>query len=89
MVTKITPVNTYVLVKRLEGDNKYGQIYLSVNADLGLKVHQGEVIAVNKDCKELAIGDKIIYNKYAEHLSGSDDSSVVLVRTEDIEAVIE
>lgn len=82
------PLNSYILVKRLPDEQKIGSIYISNTDNLGIKVHKGEVLAVNRDCEDLAVGDRIIYNKYAEHLSGMDDKDMILVRTEDIEAVL-
>lgn len=82
------PLNSYILVKRIPDDVKQGSIYISNADSLGIKVHRGEVLAVNRDCKDLVIGDKIIYNKYAEHPTGMDDKDIILVRTEDIEAVL-
>ena len=42
---------------------------------------------MNKDCVDLSVGDLVIYNKYAEHLTDKDTPDVVLVRIEDIEAI--
>lgn len=82
------PLNTYILVKKLDDECKIGNLYIP-NADSNVKVRQGIVMEVNSKCTELAVGDKIIYNKFAEHPTGSEDKSVILVRIEDIEAICE
>ena len=82
------PLNSYILIKKVEESEKTnGGLFIPNTIDRGVKVTRGEVLAVNKDCVDLSVGDLVIYNKYAEHLTDKDTPDVVLVRIEDIEAI--
>lgn len=87
------PLNNYILVEKIENEQKTsGGLFIPVQGDSNVRVSRGTVVAVNPTCKDLAVGDKIIYNKFAEHPVGIDTEEYrnkIFVRIEDIEAIYE
>ena len=93
---KLEPLNDRVLVKRLESEEKTsGGLYIPDTAKE--KPSKGEVIAVgpgklNDDGKrvELAVkpGDQVLFNKYAGTEVKLDGIDHLVMREEDILAVI-
>jgi len=94
---KLKPLNDRVLVKRLEGDEKTaGGLYIPDTAKE--KPSKGEVVAVGPgktadDGKTIAMtvkaGDKVLFNKYAGTEIKLDGVEHLVMREDDILAVIE
>lgn len=94
---KLKPLNDRVLVKRLEGEEKTaGGLYIPDTAKE--KPSKGEVIAVGPgktadDGKAIAMavkaGDKVLFNKYAGTEIKLDGVEHLVMREDDILAVIE
>lgn len=51
--------------------------------------YKGNVIAVSDDCKELSLGDVIVYTQFAGTVIEVDNEKVRILRVEDILAVLE
>ena len=85
----IEPLNTYVVVKQEEEETKTsGGIYVppaATNSVSILKV--GEVMAINPNCKNIKVGDKVLYNKHAV-ANLPEDKCLRLVREEDLYGVV-
>ncbi|MBI5274441.1 MAG: co-chaperone GroES [Chlamydiales bacterium] len=94
-VTKIRPVGSRVVAKRLEEEAMQGGIIVPDSAKK--KQETVEVVAVGagktKDGKEevipVKVGDKIMIDKYAGQEVTIDDEEYVIVRSDDIIAIIE
>lgn len=94
---KLKPLNDRVLVKRLEGDEKTaGGLYIPDTAKE--KPSKGEVVAVGPgktadDGKTIAMtvkaGDKVLFNKYAGTEIKLDGLEHLVMREDDILAIIE
>lgn len=91
---KLVPLGDRVVLKQLaaEETTKSG-IILAGNQDKE-KPQQAEVIAVGpgtEDVKmEVSVGDKIIYSKYSgTEVKISEDEKYIIVRQEDILAIME
>ena len=94
---KLKPLNDRVLVKRLEGEDKTaGGLYIPDTAKE--KPSKGEVVAVGPgktadDGKAIAMtvkaGDKVLFNKYAGTEIKLDGVEHLVMREDDILAVIE
>ena len=94
---KLKPLNDRVLVKRLEGDEKTaGGLYIPDTAKE--KPSKGEVVAVGPgktadDGKTIAMtvkaGDTVLFNKYAGTEIKLDGVEHLVMREDDILAVIE
>src|SRR5216110_914493 len=97
MMTKIRPLHDRVVVKRLDAENKSaGGIVIPDTA--GEKPIQGKVMAVGKgkileDGKvralDVKVGDKILFGKYSGTEVKVDGDDLVVMREEDVMAVIE
>lgn len=86
----IKPLNTNILVEVQEVENKTSSgIYIPTDAKStgnGILI-SGKVLAVNKDCEDIKIGDTVLFNKHSGNLV-PNEKSLKLVRTEDIYGVI-
>lgn len=94
---KIRPLADRVVVKRIEEEEvKKGNIIIPDTAKE--KPQKGEVIAVgpgrvdekgNRVPMEVKVGDKVIFSKYAGSEVKIDDEEFLVMREDDILAVIE
>lgn len=94
---KLKPLNDRVLVKRLEGEEKTaGGLYIPDTAKE--KPSKGEVVAVGPgktadDGKTIAMtvkaGDSVLFNKYAGTEIKLDGIEHLVMREDDILAIIE
>ena len=97
MMTKIRPLHDRVVVKRLDAENKSaGGIVIPDTA--GEKPDQGEIVAVGKGKiledgqvrpLDVKIGDKILFGKYSGTEVRVEGEELVVMREEDVMAVIE
>lgn len=95
--TKLQPLGNRVLVRRLEQDEKLkGGIILPDTAKK--KQEQAEVIAIGTGKKDKAgniipipvkVGDVILIEKYSGQEVSINDEELVIVRADDIIAIIE
>jgi chaperonin GroES len=93
---KFQPLGNRVLVRRLEQEEKMGGIILPNTAKK--KQEQAEVIAIGTGKKDksgkmipipVKIGDRILIDKYSGQEVMLDDLDFVIVRADDIIAIIE
>jgi len=94
---KIKPLADRVVVKRIEEEEvKKGNIIIPDTAKE--KPQKGEVVAVgpgrvdekgNRIPMEVKVGDKVIFSKYAGSEVKIDDEEFLVMREDDILAVIE
>ena len=94
---KIRPLADRVVVKRIEEEEvKKGSIIIPDTAKE--KPQKGEVVAVgpgrvdekgNRVPMEVKVGDKVIFSKYAGSEVKIDDEEYLVMREDDILAVIE
>ena len=86
----ITPLGENVLVEPMKADRKKTEtgIYLPESASEE-KPQEGKVIAVGDDKKiKVKKGQKIIYNRYGGTEVKIDDHEYLIIKSEDILAVI-
>ena len=94
---KIRPLHDRVIVKRIEEERKTasGIVIPDTAAE---KPDQGEIIAVGKGKKDeqgkvipldVKVGDKILFGKYSGTEVKVDGDELVVMREEDVMAVIE
>ncbi len=96
MKKNLRPLNDRVIVKRLTTETKTASgIFIPETA--AEKPDQGEVLAVGpgkKDDKGVAIpldvkaGDRVLFGKYAAQTIKIDDEELLVIREEDILAVL-
>jgi chaperonin GroES len=94
---KIRPLHDRVIVKRLESENvSAGGIVIPDSA--AEKPMQGKVVAVGKGKiledgnvrpLDVKVGDKILFGKYSGNEVKVDGEDLVVMREEDVMAVIE
>ena len=94
---KIRPLHDRVIVKRIEEERKSaGGIVIPDTA--AEKPDQGEIIAVGKGKKDdsgklipldVKVGDKVLFGKYSGTEVKVDGEDVLVMREEDVMAVIE
>lgn len=94
---KLIPLHNFVLVKRHESEHKTASGILIPDA-AAEKPDQGEVIAASagnrlKDGKlhplEVKVGDRVLFGKYAGHPVKIDGDEFVVMREDDLIAVLE
>ena len=92
---KLSPLGDKVVLKQLEAEETTAGIVLPGNAQE--KPQQAEVIAVGpggvvdgKEVKmQVSVGDKVIYSKYAGTEVKLGDEEFIVVRQNDIVAIVE
>lgn len=86
---KITPMPFNILVKPLDISHTHGG--LIVPEIVTQEVHQGKVLAIGKDVKELGeikIGDVVIYGRHGPAKIPVGGETAYIVLDEDVFAVI-
>ena len=94
---KIRPLNDRILVKRLEGEEKTaGGIIIPDSAKE--KPAEGEVVAVGpgklneagaRVAMDVAVGDRVLFSKYGGTEVKLDGEDFLIMREDDILAVVE
>ncbi len=94
--TSVKPLSNRVLLKRLEGETKKGGIILPESAQEKQEI--AEVIAVGpgKATKDgqvaampVAVGQRVLMDKYSGQEINIDDEDFIIVRADDIIAIVE
>jgi chaperonin GroES len=94
---KLRPLHDRVIIKRLDSERKTAS-GLVIPDNAGEKPDQGEVLAVgngkiNDDGKiralALKVGDKVLFGKYSGQTVKVDGEELLVMREEDIMAVVE
>lgn len=86
-MAKLKPLGDKLVVERVAAVSKTaGGIVIPDTAKE--KPEQGRVIAVGKDVKEVKQGDEVLFGKYATTEVKVDGKEYLLVKEEDILAVI-
>jgi chaperonin GroES len=84
---KIKPIKDRVAIKQDEAQDKtMSGLILPDSAKE--KPLSGEVIAVGPQCKEVEVGEKVYYQKYRGTEVDQDGDTIILMREEDILAII-
>ncbi len=89
---KLVPLGDRVVIKQVEAEEttKSGIILTSASQE---KPQEAEVIAVGPGTKDVTmqvkVGDVVIYSKYAGNAVKVDDEELLIVRQEDILAIVE
>ncbi len=84
---KLQPLADRVVAKPVEAETKTSTgFYLTESAKE--KPQMGEVLAIGKEVKEVQVGDKIIYTKYGPNEIKVDGQEMLLLKEEDILAVV-
>jgi chaperonin GroES len=92
---KLQPLGKRIVIKKLEAETKtQSGIVLPQSAQE--KPQYAEVVAVSEDVKndkeiksELKVGDKVIYSQYAGTEVKLDDIEYIVIKYEDILAIVE
>ncbi|MFW6264765.1 MAG: co-chaperone GroES [Bacillota bacterium] len=87
---KLKPLNKRVVIKFIEEEEKQTKsgIVLPDTAKAE-KPQQGEVVAVAADCEGVNAGDVVVYDKYSGNKVKLDDVEYVIVKSEDVLAIVE
>lgn len=83
----ITPLADRIVLKQVEAEQKTASGILLPDSAKE-KPSEGKVLAVGKDVKEVKNGDKVLYSKYGPSEVKVNGEEVVIVKEEDILAVI-
>lgn len=89
---KLVPLGDRVVLKQAEPEEKT-QSGIILTTQSQEKPQQAEVIAVGPGTEEVTmqvkIGDKVIYSKYAGNEVKLDDEEYIIVKQNDILAIVE
>lgn len=84
---KLTPLADRIVLKQIEAEEKTASgIILPDSAKE--KPSEGKVVAVGKDVKEVKAGDTVLYSKYGPTEVKVDGEDLLVVKEEDILAIV-
>jgi chaperonin GroES len=87
MSSPLQPLADYVVTQAEEAQNKTTSgLYLPDNATE--KPKTAKVIAIGKEVKQVKVGDRIVYKSYSTTEVKVDKQDYILVKEEDILAVV-
>ena len=84
----IVPVFDRVLVKRLDRQEKVGEIYLPEKEGVNAQTFHAVVVAVGPDCQEVAVNDTVLVLKTAGTVVKHGVESYMLFAEKDILGLI-
>lgn len=84
---KLQPLADRIVARSLEAEAKSASGILLPDSAKEKPV-MAEVIAVGKEVKEVAVGDKILYSKYGPTEVKVDGDEYMLLKEEDVLAVV-
>ncbi|HSH31528.1 MAG TPA: co-chaperone GroES [Candidatus Saccharimonadales bacterium] len=84
---KLQPLADRIVAKSLEAESKSAAGILLPDSAKE-KPQMGEVLAVGKDVKEVKVGDHILYSKYGPNEVKVEGQELLLVKEEDVMAVV-
>jgi chaperonin GroES len=85
---KLKPLKDRVLVKYAEEEERTkGGIYVPDTAKE--KPQKGEVVAVGSEVKEVKKGNTVLFDKYSGSKVQVDDQDYLVIKEEDILAIVE
>lgn len=86
----IKPLKDKVAVKFVEEEEKTKSGIVLPDTAKGEKPQQGEVIAVGNDVEDaVKVGEMVVFDKYAGNTVSVDGTDYMIVKIDDILAVIE
>ncbi len=86
----IKPLKDKVAVKFVEEEEKTKSGIVLPDTAKGEKPQQGEVIAVGNDVEDaVKVGETVVFDKYAGNTVSVDGTDYMIVKLDDILAVIE
>ena len=84
---KLQPLADRIVAKSLEAESKTSAgLYIPDSAKK--KSQMGEVLAIGVDVKEVKVGDQIIYSEYGPNEVKIDGQELLLLKEEDVLAVV-
>jgi chaperonin GroES len=83
----LKPLADRVVIKRIETESKTASGIVLPDAAKE-KPEEGEVIEVGKDVKEVKKGDRVVFSKYSPTEFKKDSEELLIVKEEDILAII-
>jgi len=85
---KLQPLADRIVAKSLQAESKTSTgLYIPDTAKE--KPQVGEVLAVGKDVKEVKVGNHILYTKYGPNEVKIDGQELLLLKEEDVLAVVQ
>lgn len=91
----IKPLNDYVLIEKIPSEKKVGSIVLATEKKTGnvanvVAIGEGKILEDGKVLKinSIKVGDKVIYREYAGTDYEDGDHKYLLIKAEDIIAVV-
>lgn len=83
----LQPCNSYILIHPETTDRTEGGLYLPQDLTPTSNIlTTGKVLATNLKCKDIQVGDMVLYNKHA--VKKTETKEQILVREEDVYAVL-
>jgi len=87
----IKPVNDRILIKQIEEENNFKNIIIPKNNSD--KPDKGLILALSEKSKflknDFKIGDKILFNKYSGQILKFNKEEFILIKEEDVLAILE
>ena len=84
---KLQPLADRIVAKNIEAESKSAAGILLPDSAKE-KPQAGEVLAVGKDVKEVAVGDRILYAKYGPTEVKVEGEDLLLLKEEDVLAIV-
>lgn len=84
---KITPLGKYVALKQAKLEEKTAS-GIMLPGQTAERPQYAEVIAIGPDVENIAIGDNVIYSKYAGNQVEIEKETCIIIKESDILAII-
>ena len=83
----LRPLQDRVIIERVESQSKTAGGFI-IPDTAQQKAHEGSVLAIGKDVKDVAVGDKILLNKWAGAEIKHEGKELLIVKESDIIAIV-
>lgn len=87
-INNLTPLDNRLLCKLVERkEERVGRIIVPGNIEQ--RQHIADVIAIGKNCKHVAVGDRVFFGKYSGHDIKDYTDDFIMLKEEEVLAVIQ
>lgn len=88
MVIMLKPINNNIVLKPEEKEDVTANGVIKAGREDPKPVEKGEVVALNKGCDYLEVGQKVLYKYYSGDEVVVDELALVIVDESDIIAIV-
>ena len=87
MSTRLEPLKDFVVIEQMEAEPLTSGLILTDDTRERMKPQEGTVMAIGPEVDTVALGDIVVYSKYAGHIMHEGNREMRIVGINDLYAI--